>query len=583
MSSRRPHLRNRKRIKGPRRFDDADVTTSPRQESHEESEESSELEEEIYNSPKFKTCAYRGKVTAFNPDLPPAAFPTLDHPDYVHNGGNIPVDLESNLLGWQSREPSLAGSEIINSDSVDGSDYREEIKLLGDFPAMPSTASDLTRRGSQSVIQTSIRAQKRPQTSMPSGIYGGPTDNGPRNWIWVSNMARMKEAGRMSELDRNMLELESSDEEVAAVESKKLTKTPSVPEIPAWDDLTVAHKLDLADAVGEFRPDPAEVMYRLRLGPAQKKDLTELLIQRQDRAAREEKDRQTLQEQTKDILLQGRRLSQSAFHQMAEENLYGSVHEDDHRQTNLKELKKARAYLDYYGFNPALANDSWDVPVISNAASSTKRRPAQSKTEAILSSTAAQTPPSPAKGPFARPPALPPQRPSYPPDPRLGLLQQHAQGAFHQHRPTPNHPLIAQHSPGAPLSKVPIQSYRVAPGSQSGDLAARYESTAHIPQPTIPPLPGQPSAPTGPDLLAINNAPLKGNGASSVLPKPQEKHSLRVEIHSSAPKGLCTARNGQKRQSSRIPNAGASALQETARVVESGDSVNKKRRKKKAT
>ncbi|CAF9926805.1 hypothetical protein IMSHALPRED_007055 [Imshaugia aleurites] len=596
MSSRR-HLRNRKRIKAPSRFNDADdrfndvddMTSSPRQEPEEESEESSDLQEETYSSPKPKkpkatTRAYRGEVIEFNPNLPPAAFPTLDHPGYVHNGGSIPIDLESHLSGGQSREPSLAGFEGISSDSEDRSDYREGIDHLREHRATTPDAAAFPRR--ESVMQTSMKGGKAPRPRMFPSLYGGPTDNGPRNPIWASNMARMEEAGRMTDLDRNILDMESSDEEGAAIKSKRLAGTPSVPEIPAWDDLTVAHKLDLADAIGELHPDPAdpaEVMRQLRLDLSQKKELVEFLIQRQDRAAKEEANQKALQEQTQDILLQGGRLSQSTFHQMAEENLYGSISEDDHLQTTGKELMKARAYLGYCGFDPALADVSWEWPSISNAASVTKSRPTQSKSKASLSSNAAQNPLHSPEKHVARRPALPTQEASYPPDPRLGLMHKDNQGATHQHRPTATTDLIAQHSPAAPLSKAPVQSYRVAPGGHSAGLRANFHSTARMPQATNPASPEQLNASTRRDLRSVNKALPKANGASSVLSKPQENHSLPAGSHSLAPTGLPTARKDQKRQSSEINNAGGSALQETAGVAGNGDSVIRKKRKKVST
>ncbi len=179
-----------------------DITSPVQQGSHEESEESSELEEEIYASPKpkkprAKRSAYRGEVTEFNPNLPPAAFPTLDHPDYAHNGGKIAIDLNSHSSGQQSR----------NSDSL------EEIDLPEDLPAMTTNTTDHKRRGSPCVTQISVAVEKPPHSRTLSDMYGESTDNGPRNPIWVSNMALMEQAGRMSDSDRIMLEMESSDEE----------------------------------------------------------------------------------------------------------------------------------------------------------------------------------------------------------------------------------------------------------------------------------------------------------------------------------------------------------------------------------
>lgn len=595
MSPRRPHLRNRKRIKAPRRFDDdGPGTSSPRQDSYEEeSEESSELEEEIYNSPnpkkpKSKTRAYRGQVIEFNPNLPPAAFPTLDHPNYVHNGGNVAIDLDLYLSGSQSGSPSLAGSEAIHPDLLGRGCHSEETDLTGNQPTMKSTTTGFSRRGSQSLMQTSIIVQKRPRASIPSSMYGEPTDNGPRNPIWASNMARMEEAGKMSDLRRAaIMDMESSDEEDRAVRRTKLAKTASIPQFLAWADLTVTHKLDLADAIGRFYPNAWQVMHLLRLSVPEKRELAGLLDERRDRDSREEANQQRLQEQTKDALLTSKHLTQSAFHEMVEVNLYGTIDEDDHNQTCPRELEKAKAYMRYCGFNPALAASNWDVPTISNAASGTESRTVQRKPKASLPGTAAgQTPPNHSNGHFSQRPALvtSSQQASCPPDPRLKLVPQSTQGAPPQHRPTPAHALIAQHSPAAPLSKVPVQSYRVASGNQSGNLHAGYQGAARIPQNKFRALPEKPNASTGPDLRAINIALSTARGTSAVLPTPKGPHSPPLDSYSQALKPLPTGpRRNQNHQSNGNSNMGASAADGSGGIVENGDSVNKKKRKKGAT
>ena len=546
MSPRRPHLRNRKKIKAPSRYEDADYTTSPlRQESNEESEKSSELDEEIYESPKprkpkCKRPAYRGKVTEFDPNLPPAAFPTLDHPDYVHNGGKVAIDLESHLLGFQKREAKLSGSEAVNLASLDRGCRPETIDLTGDLRTMTTATAESAQRGSQSILQNSITVQKQPQGSMLSSMYGESTHNGPRNPIWASNMARMAEAGRMSDLDRIMLEMESSDEEDAAARPTNLSRTASSLVFPAWDDLTVAHKLDLADSIAQLYSGLSQVMHQLRLTPSQKEELGELLTQHQDRVAREEANQQRLQKQTREVLLQGEPLSQSTFRQMVEESLYGDINENDHLQTNLMELKKARAYLEYCGFNPALTDSSWDVPSISNVRSNKNPRPARSKPKASLSSIAAQIPPSPSEGPFSRRPALftPSRESPYQPDPRSELEQQHNQSVLPQHRRTSAHALIAQHSPAAPLSKVPLQSFRVAAASSRGDLRTRFQSTTRPPRPSLSALQARSKTPTETDRRATNQALPKASGAISLPPNPQKENSLPVSLRALAPNGL---------------------------------------------
>ena len=596
MAPRRPHLRNRKKIKAPRRFEDEHNTASPRQESHQETDESSELEEEIYESPnprkpKSRRPAYCGEVIEFNPNLPPAAFPTLDHPDYVHNGGTVTVDLESQFPGLQSPEPRLSGFEWINPDALGSNCRTKEMDRTEDDPTMRSATADLTHSTSQSFSQNSMTVQKQTQGSMLSSMYGESTDNGPRNPIWVSNMARMEEAGRMSDLDRIMLEMETSDEDASdeentAARSSKLARTASIPEFPAWDDLTVAHKLDLADAITEIYPALTQVIHQLRLSSSQEEELVELLNQRQDRTAREEANQQRLQEQTNEILLQGRSLSQSTFRQMVEENLYKHIHENDHIQTNLMELKKARAYLRYCGFDPSLADAGWDVSSISNVVGSIDPGPVQSRPEAGISNIAAQTLPGPSEGPFSRRPSLftSSLEDSYPSDPHSGLLQKQAEGVLSQHRPSPAHALIAQHSPAAPLSKIPIQSYRINPGSQVGDLRSKDQGRLRIPQPSLSALQARSNASTNIDQRTIYKKLLKASGTSSLPPSLDEGTALPVALNSVAPKVLLPAKDNHKRQSSANAKAEAEALapKEPRGIDKNRNPVDKKKGKKKA-
>ena len=583
MSPRKRRLRDRKKIRAPSRYDDtSNDTPSPRQESPEESEGSSEIGEEIYKTPgprtpKTKKSAYRGKVIEYNPNLPPAAFPTLDHPDYVHNGGNIPFNLDSHLSGSRSRNASQSHSESSTPDPLGRDCPSEDVDVIGKNPAMISATADSTRGGVQGLNQTSTHEQRRSRTSMPSSIYGEPTDNGPRNPTWLSNMARMEEAGRMSDLDRNMLDMETSDEEDAATKPAKIARSASSLEFPTWDDLAVPHKLDLADAIGELDPDGTdvfEVMDQLRLSVSQKEELTELLIQRQERAATEEANQQRHLEKTKAILLKGEHLSQSAFHQMVEENLYGTVSENAPLQTtNLMELRKARAYLRYCGFDAALADQGWDVSFNPNAPSGTMSRRAQRKAKESLPSTAAHAPPSPlgTSSSRQRPVRTRSQQASDPLDPSLRPVQ-------HSH-PTPAHALIAQHSPAAPLSKVPMQAFRVAPNIQSGDPRSKHQGTARIPQPTLSASSIHPSASTSTELPAINNTLLKIRGGLSHLSTSPEEDFLPAGSYFLPSQGLPMSEMDQTGQWSEECYLGISAPQETA-LIGKGDLVNKKKRKR---
>ena len=585
-SPRRPHLRNRKKIKPPKRLEDEyeyNITSSTRQESPEGvSEESSELEEEIYESPKPKNSktkkqpAYRGKVTEFNPNLPPAAFPTLDHPSYVHNGGTVAIDLESHSLG--SKRHELAGYEAINPDSLGRHPHPEETDLTGNFPIPTLTTADFTHRNSTFAMQKSEKGQKQARGNMPSGMHGGPKDNGPQNPIWASNMARMEEAGRMSDLDRIMLEMETSDEEEAVTDrGSKLARKNSTPQVPGWDDLTVTHKLDLADTLGEFYADPAHVMHQLRLDQSQKDELVELLIERQGRAAREKANQQTLMNQTNQMLLRGEPLPQSKFHQMLVDHLYKNIQEDHHIQTNLMELKRARAYLKHCGFDPALADDNWDLPSISNVG---EPRPAQAPHSPSAEAGSSSSRPAFSTS-FQKAPHLP--------DPHPELGQQQPQGLASQYRH--NTTAYAQQSPLAHLSSVSIESHRSVPRPCNGKRSS--EDLRPIHQKAMRRAAQQHKSSSNLSAVHSHNAsssvgkdrPQASAAASSQVPRnnPQQEKfpSVFGRSHAVAHKdGPPIAQKSQHHQSSTNSIAGTSAPQGHIDITEDRDPANRKKQKK---
>ena len=585
MSPRRPHLRNRKKIKAPKRFEDeyeygCSNTSPTRQESpEEESEESSELEEEIYKSPKPKTSksrkqpAYRGKVIEFNPNLPPAAFPTLDHPSYVHNGGSVPIDLEPHSLGSESQELTVFEANDPHSS--------EQTVFTKNVPVPRPTTAKFSHQNSPFVMQRSNQGQEQARGNMPSTMHGGPNDNKPQNPIWASNMARMEEAGKMSDLDRIMLEMETNDEEDIATDRRsKHARKDSNPKYPAWDDLTVTHKLDLADTIAECYPDPAHVMHQLRLNPSQKEELVRLLGERQDRAAREEANQQKLMNQTKEMLLRGEPLPQSKFHQMVEDNLYENIREDHHIQTDLMELKKARAYLGRCGFDPALADSNWDMSSISNVA---EPRPAQAPLSSSKAGNSSSSRPALAtssqKGPHL-------------PDPHPGLGQ-HQQPIALASQYRCNTAAHAQQSPLAPLSSVPIESHRAVPlpsnGRQSSEDLRSIHRNGMMPAAQQHKLSSSLSAVQSNGALssADENRPKASAGASPQVPHndrqlgkfrsvPKSSHAL---AHMDGPP---IAQANQHHQSSTDSNAGTSAPQEHIDITENRDLANKKKRKKDA-
>lgn len=531
MVSRTPHLRNRKRIKAPRRYEDELVTTntsSPCQESDEETDASSELQEERYSSPKPRSrsrlAAYRGPVIEFNPNLPPAAFPTIDCPSQASSAEHLNTYLKSlprriSSKALSEQDAALAPAKPRKDPTSSGRYHASKLSVSD--PNMTLASARHLSRAPQPRIRPSITVHENGPDPRPS-IYGGPRDNGPLNPLCASNMDRLEELNHMKQDDRFILDcMTSEDEDDARGRSTKVTQTAS--NVPTWDDLSIAHKLDLADTVAEIYSDATHVMQQLQLNPLQKKELTDLLIQRQDRLAREKANREKLQEETEKALLSRKgRLSQTTYHNMVEQILYATIAEgDDHLQTTLSELRNARAYLQSCGFDPNLLNDTWGTPSISDVPATERSKAATNRSE-------------------GRPTISVPQASTDLPNQNTSSHATQATYTPHVSDPlrrNPGHPQCLDHgttlmrpitpsksqatrSPPASLSKVPSQMYRVAPSGIS-----RVPVTA---------------LPTGSKAFATQRSKLGSNSVrqgrnASTLPTPPEEPTLPI-----LPVGSCT-------------------------------------------
>ena len=250
-------------------------------------------------------------------------------------------------------------------------------------PIMAPTPASHAKLGARAISQPSTTVKKRMSSSTsPSVSEQGRTDNGPQNPTWLANMKLMEHLSRLSYQKRIMREMETSDEDETPTgrgSSIRKANGPGHSEIPSWDNLSIHHKYDLADTIFELYPneDAEEVMRRLRLNASQRGEMTDLLLQRQERKAREEEGRRNLQKETMDILLGSdfRRLSQSTYHDMVEKHIYSTIDEDSNVQTPLSELTKAKAYLKHCGYDSALAEDSWEVPFTSGSAAAVRSLP----------------------------------------------------------------------------------------------------------------------------------------------------------------------------------------------------------------
>lgn len=151
---------------------------------------------EAYDQPSSvrvaRQPAYRGKVIEYNPQLPPAAFPTL-------NAGALPTESRqrSDVNGppKQRKEAQTRSSLFSHRDSPTLSQSLQEDELF------------------QISSQTIPETLQQPQMAFRASTSLRPGDNGPGNPIWESNMAMMASSGQLTEDELFMAEMETSDED----------------------------------------------------------------------------------------------------------------------------------------------------------------------------------------------------------------------------------------------------------------------------------------------------------------------------------------------------------------------------------
>ena len=186
-------LRDRRKKKAPKRYVDE---LEQQEEEEEEEEEEEGGQSQNLPLPSARHGAYRGPVIEFNPDLTPAAFPTLDprgnnafHPSsHVHTTQHKNSAEPSASSIYQQQQERSPSEVDLNYQSMDGTDPR----LTSEF------------------------RQTNPHHLLMNPFMGAPchdTSNGPDNPVWRNNMRIMEDMGKMTDEELIMAEMATSDED----------------------------------------------------------------------------------------------------------------------------------------------------------------------------------------------------------------------------------------------------------------------------------------------------------------------------------------------------------------------------------
>ena len=305
---------------------------------------------------------YTGPQVEYNPNLRPAAFPTLDTPERVEA-------FEQHLAEQrQKQEQQLVGT--VDPDVVNGPDLHadhplnerwQNFSLQSPPPSAnkathfrrghelaPSLTDEVSDGSVEEIRQSGPRPSQRlitPSTTEPSGASSNQSqaevsaqqsheedsrsESPPRrpNALYHENFEQITEIAQMTDHEMNMAEMETSDEEEMA--RKDQIKKPIGTQVARWDNLSKSAKLDSVDSVHEQYPDDTAnmIFQRLNLTDAQKMEMVQLLERRQGKEREEEDAQQLLQARVHEYMLKnsGRPMSQERYRQMLQETIYKEV------------------------------------------------------------------------------------------------------------------------------------------------------------------------------------------------------------------------------------------------------------------
>ena len=532
------HTRNPNERRAPKRYDELDYSSSPASSSPTENSareknsrvpRSSPLHQHLKSPtpPKRKARrnrnSYRGPVIPFTPILSSTTFSTdhQAHPDTT-------PDQESTISASDSDEQE----ETVHHPLGRSGSGREGSQLLPNMFSVPPNAATAGPGPRQ---RPTITVDNTPTPRPGANLRGqglGPNDNGPNNPIYMRNIELMGQLGGMNGFDRTMEAMKDSDEDepeaiaAQAIAQELARGVDDYNPTPSWDDLTSALKLDVVDAVNAlYDADPDTIMNVLRLDGLQKDDLKQLLNQRAQRQAEEDRNSKLLRDHQREILLNGGSISSEENRDMMDRTIYRSTDEDDFEIATRAEVKRAKRYLRNIGFDPSIL--AWTDPYTGAPAlyndqdiTMTARMGESSNSDGEAGGS------SPPPGQLSTQARAPPPQPH-----TESALPQHKdaqekdkQSRTSSHRRAKTSGLIHAHSSSAAPHAVPSRSFPVASAH-----ARAQQSVGPNPRPS-------PHDDRGRSVLRTNNLPpgQKYNQQPQLLTPPTEP------LASSAPGRLPT-------------------------------------------
>ncbi|KAL8956910.1 MAG: hypothetical protein Q9193_005687 [Seirophora villosa] len=286
---------------------------------------------------------YRGKVIEHNPDLPPAAFPTLD-PRRPTPPRNNQQQLNHQKMPSTQRKP--AHSPTVSPPHQQPATFFSNRDLNHPFslrdPVFDYPLDNMTGFDPSS--------QQR-------------MDNGIGNPIWERNMALLDGFDKRTDLEWEEAEMATSDEGSPTLRTRKenalvIGKTADSSPPPLWEDIPVSLRVQMVHAAAGNDRSAETALFRLGLNPKQRDVMMEDLRRYYEREEAEDDRVSAHIRLMQDALMQGnkRYTTRDAFSTLAGEHLYQVLDRDDTVATR-REVRLAEAYMLSFGLSTKFLED----------------------------------------------------------------------------------------------------------------------------------------------------------------------------------------------------------------------------------
>ncbi|KAL8822459.1 MAG: hypothetical protein Q9191_006806 [Dirinaria sp. TL-2023a] len=321
---------------------------------------------EVYRaSPKAVKPAYKGKIVEFNPNLRPAAFPTISLGQVVVEEVEEEKEEEDEPTIKEASAPDSSESSTPNphpqtpTTLATSNNQVQSVDALCEQPHSGNSIFDVSNMYTS--IDKAVWSQRL--TMSPTRTPSPPCEmssNGSENPVFVNNMKLLEKLSKRTDEAWAAAEMETSDEDEDDGPRERHKADLSNPQ---WEHLPLALQLDIIDTVGEGHENLEVTFKALRLRLRQRVSMREQLRIRNQYLDAEETVIDSLHRMVENSLLTGSKkevdhLVNGGYQRQMKRQLFIVDGKIDYLTSTGRDVTLAKVYLKTCGIKPEIL-DHW--------------------------------------------------------------------------------------------------------------------------------------------------------------------------------------------------------------------------------